>query len=133
MSLRLAVSPLQSAYGVSQRNSKAGLCAWNGAVCHTDTSLPASDLGPAGVCVSAVALRDALWDLYPYLNLCVNVCIRMPHPRGAQVTTIHITRVLAGIFTPEAANNSNTSLKRPPLVPHLMPGPAWLPDLGQQE
>lgn len=42
-------------------------------------------------------------------------------------------RVLAGIFTPEAANNSNTSLKRPPLVPHLMPGPLWLPDLGQQE
>lgn len=41
-------------------------------------------------------------------------------------------RVLAGIFTPEAANNSNTSLKRPPLVPHLMPVPHGLPDLGQQ-
>lgn len=30
VSLRLAVSPLQSAYGVSQRNSNWRLCAWNG-------------------------------------------------------------------------------------------------------
>ena len=82
-----------SAYGVSQRNSKPGLCAWNGAVCHTGTSSPSQCLvGPAGVCVRVHCGTQAtgtLWDLYPYLNLCVNVnvCIHMPHPRGAAVTT----------------------------------------------
>lgn len=73
-------------------------------MCSLTPGLPASDLGPAGVClISAVALRR-LWDLYPYPEpLCECVCIRMPHPRGAAVTTIHILVSLLASSTPEAA------------------------------
>lgn len=90
-------------------------------------------------CVFIVALRDECVCVAvghrPYLNLCtsVNVCVHMPHPHGAAVTTVHVavflqvsphTRLVTMAVFPCIVNSS---------VSHLTPGPLWFPNLGQEK
>lgn len=100
--------------------------------------LPVSDswVPRVFVCVHCgTQAPGTLRDLYPYLTLCecgrVHTCATSPWGHSDCYSS---PRVLAGISTPEAGNNGDSSLNRGLLwCPISRPAPSWLPDLGQEE